>query len=376
MEQLKKYPFKFLNSYTREDKDIYFGREEEIEMLYQMVFQTDLILIYGASGTGKTSLIQCGLASKFQPYEWLAIKVRRGDNLNSSLEKALSNSEEENKTTTTTDNLDWLEDENEQKPSATDSQITQQLKKLYLKHFKPVFLIFDQFEELYILGNKAEQNKFIETIREILRIEQPVKIIFSIREEYLGYLYEFERKVPELLRKKLRIEPMNLEKVQTVVKNIGRLPQSNVQLKHGEEDTISESIFNKLKTRENTRTIELPYLQVFLDKLYMQIANDTERQADAVFSLAELEKIGDIGDVLRNFLDDQVQRNAIELKTSPEIIKKLLAPFVTLDGTKAPLSVAALHQRLPDIPADLIAKSLHAFQNSRILRFDEKEQRY
>ena len=59
---MKKYPFKFLDSYNQKDKDIFFGRDEEIEALYEMVFQTPILLIYGASGTGKTSLIQCGLA--------------------------------------------------------------------------------------------------------------------------------------------------------------------------------------------------------------------------------------------------------------------------------------------------------------------------
>jgi len=85
----KKYPFKFLDAYTREDADIFFGREAEVDALYEMVFQTDLLLVYGASGTGKTSLIQCGLASKFQSHDWLALNIRRGSDLNEALEKAL-----------------------------------------------------------------------------------------------------------------------------------------------------------------------------------------------------------------------------------------------------------------------------------------------
>lgn len=380
MSSSKRYPFKFLDAYSREDEDIFFGRDEEIEALYQMVFQTDLILIFGASGTGKTSLIQCGLASKFQPYEWLALSIRRGDNLNASLDKALSASESSASELPDGDNLDWLNDGSDQRNTSTatksDSALAQKLKNLYLRHFKPIFLIFDQFEELYILGEKAEQDQFIESVREILRSEQPVKIILSIREEYLGYLYEFERKVPELLRKKLRIEPMNLGKVQSVVSGIGRLPQSNVQLEAGQEAAIGQGIFEKLKGREHTRTIELPYLQVFLDKLYLHISQDTERQVDALFTRAALQEMGDIGDVLRDFLDEQVQQNARTLKTSPETIKKLLAPFVTLDGTKDPLSATQLHSRLPELPAEFITRALQTFQNSRILRFDEKEQRY
>ena len=387
MAQHTKYPFKFLDAYSRDDQDIFFGRDEEVETLYQMVFQTDLILVYGASGTGKTSLIQCGLASKFQPYEWLALPIRRGADINESLEKALdaasagdsagvTSSPADTTGADTANNLDWLDERPTEASAEPLSPVAQRLRNLYLRHFKPIFLLFDQFEELYILGTKDEQNRFVDTVREILRIEQPVKIMLSIREEYLGYLYEFERKVPELLRKKLRIEPMNLEKMQTVVGGISRLPYGNVHLRKGQENAIGAGIFEKLKERENVLTIELPYLQVFLDKLYLQITGDESRQAAAEFTVEELQKMGDIGDVLRNFLDDQVQQNARELGVPPDTVKKLLSPFVTLDGTKEPLSAELLHLRLPDLDAPLIARSLQAFQNSRILRFDEKEQRY
>ena len=46
-------PFKFLDSYTKEDKDIFFGREQEIEELYQKVFENKTLLVYGVSGIGK-----------------------------------------------------------------------------------------------------------------------------------------------------------------------------------------------------------------------------------------------------------------------------------------------------------------------------------
>ena len=49
-----KSPFKFLDAYTKEDKDIFFGREAETDELYDRVFETNLVLLYGASGTGKT----------------------------------------------------------------------------------------------------------------------------------------------------------------------------------------------------------------------------------------------------------------------------------------------------------------------------------
>ena len=53
-----KSPFKFLDAYTFEDRANFFGRGEETEELYRMVFKSSLLLIYGLSGTGKTSLVQ------------------------------------------------------------------------------------------------------------------------------------------------------------------------------------------------------------------------------------------------------------------------------------------------------------------------------
>ena len=82
-------PFKFLDSYTKEDKDIFFGRDREIEEMYQKVFESKMLLVYGVSGTGKTSLINCGLANKFEDSDWLPVNVRRGRNVVESLEREL-----------------------------------------------------------------------------------------------------------------------------------------------------------------------------------------------------------------------------------------------------------------------------------------------
>lgn len=381
----KKYPFKFLDSYTREDSDIFFGRDDEIKALYEMVFQTDLLLIYGASGTGKTSLIQCGLASKFQSHDWLALNIRRGKNLNDSFEKAIKKAGEGlhlqsfEDTTDDLDDLGWLDDDIGEDSSVVAkklSPLARDLKAVYLKHFKPIYLIFDQFEELYILGSKTEQDTFIKTVQKILLVEQPVKIILSVREEYLGYLYEFEQKVPQLLRKKLRVEPMNLDKVKSVVKAIGELDKSNVQLQKGEEDAIAEGIFAKIRGKEKTLNIQLPYLQVFLDKFYLQITGDEDRKKAATLNMSTLNGMGDIGDVLRNFLDNQVLLTAQNLRQKPEMIWKILSPFVTLDGTKEPMSAEMLSKRLPDVKSALITDSLQAFVKSRILRYTENEQVY
>jgi len=369
---MKKYPFKFLDSYNQNDTDIFFGRDEEIAMLYEMVFQTSILLIYGASGTGKTSLIQCGLAGKFKSYDWLPITIRRGNNINTSLEKQLTDAGGNN-----------IEDDDiiTKDPSKKLTGLLRLIKGVYLNNFRPVYLIFDQFEELYVLGTKDEQQQFIDSVKEILKAEQPLKMIFSIREEYLGYLYEFEKEVPQLLRKKLRVEPMTLDKVTDVIGGIDSYRNSNVKIKEDEINSITAEIFERIKGKKKTLTIQLPYLQVFLDKIYIETTHDESRQADAVITMDVLKTIGDIGDVLRNFLEEQVKKISEKLSTNnnnvtPEVIWKILSPFSTLEGTKEPISKKELADRLPGTDAKLVNTAVEEFVNSRIVNYSENENLY
>ncbi|MGH1339624.1 MAG: leucine-rich repeat domain-containing protein [Aureispira sp.] len=379
----KIYPFKFLDSYTVEDKDLFFGRDEEVRQLYQMIYQSDTLLLYGASGTGKTSLIQCGLASQFQKHDWLDVFVRRHKNLNESLHKALIAVGGQGVSTTKgTQNLDWLDDimgHEKQSTEKKDQSTTQlYLKNIYLKHFRPIYLIFDQFEELFILGKEEEQQQFIRTVKEILQVEQPVKLIFSIREEYLGSLYEFEKAIPELLHKKLRIDPMNLEKAKAVVLGATRADKSIVHIEETEAEKIAEQVFEKIKGKEKTLTIQLPYLQVFLDKYYRHISKDKSKvpTTEATFTLAALAELGDIGNILRDFLEEQIIEIAKEQGCHQKTIWKILSPFVTMDGTKEPIGFGSLQQQLPDIESTLIQPVLAALMNNRILRFIEEEELY
>lgn len=372
---MKRYPFKFLDSYDREDRGIFFGREEEINTLYEMVFQSTVILVYGASGTGKTSLINCGLAGKFQPHDWLDLMIRRGSDINASLEKALNDA---GGNSTSQIDTNW-HDEWSDEPAidvTTLSPVARSIKAVYQKSFRPVYLIFDQFEELFILGTAAEQKLFIKTVQDILLSEQPVKLIFCIREEFLGYLFEFEKAVPQLLRKKLRIEPMNLEKVKQVIVGATEYEGSIIRLKAGESTQIAEGIFEKIKGKGQSLTIQLPFLQVFLDKFYLKISGDESREAEVEFSMQQLNGMGEIGDVLVNFLEEQVTRISKELKIkypslSPETTWKILSPFSTLEGTKQPINKKELYGRLPDFNVTMIDEVVDAFTKSRILRYNE-----
>lgn len=78
-------PFKFLDSYQQSDADIFFGREKETLDLYNALSGVKHLLVYGPTGAGKTSLIECGLRNQFSDADWFAVTIRRGNNINAAV---------------------------------------------------------------------------------------------------------------------------------------------------------------------------------------------------------------------------------------------------------------------------------------------------
>lgn len=297
-------PYKFLDAYGLEDAPFFFGREKEIEEAYQKVFQSKILLVYGASGTGKSSLVHCGLASQFSSSDWMPISVRRGGNIMRSmhfqLEKHLSVPGEE------------------AKADVKAKDIQAQVQGVFLDHFKPIYFIFDQFEELFIFGTKQEWQSFSETLQLLLASELDIHFILVVRGDYLEYLNEFEKEIPGFFDNRLRVEKMSPRQAEQSIK--GPAHASGITLEEG----FAESLLERLSGSHYT--VEPTFLQVYLDKLYRQ------GRKDARFLKSDLDRIGPISDILGEFVDEQVFK-----MPDPKLAWSILKCFVSLDGTKIPL---------------------------------------
>ncbi len=345
MQATTSSPFKFLDSFTRADREIFFGREKEIEELYARVFESNMLLVYGASGTGKTSLIQCGLANKFNESDWMPILVRRGDNMTRSL----------------TDTI--------RKQAITPIKENARLKKciesLYLDHFKPIYLLFDQFEELFIFGNKEEIDHFIDELKAVIQAGLSCKFIFIIRGEYLENLSRFEEQIPEFFQNRIRIEKMTRTAAQEAI--LGPCRVFNIPVEEG----FAQSLLDKISPERSE--VELTYLQVFLDKLYKLAVKRNPNEIG--FRNSMLQELGNISDVLADFLEEQ-------LATIPEANKavSVLKSFVSTEGTKRQLSLQEAGDFTRTLGQDLTDKEIehfvNLFVNLRILRDKDEKDKY
>lgn len=348
-----KSPFKFLDSYDKKDEAIFFGRKQETMELYDRIFETNLVLLYGASGTGKTSLINCGLGNQLKSTDWHPIFIRRKDNIMESMKQEFQ--------------------DHAIKKMDPKRSIIDQVSSLYLDYFKPIYLIFDQFEEIFILGDKEEQKIFFEMIYQLLESNVQCKVLISMREEYIAYLSEFEEIIPYLFDNRLRVEKMNSKNLKDVIE--GTAANFNIELRKtpGGKD-ISELIIEKL--RDKNHEIDLANLQVYLDRLYQLSVKEHGPEAPIVFDEALIKQTGNLEDVMSTFLDQQLLVLELELEKKYKNAKKgapldILFELVTDNGTKHAIDLEQIKKRLKrskNIDSGIIDYCVDRFKEMRILR--------
>lgn len=351
---MQKSPFKFLDSYSREDRNVFFGRDKEIEELHSRVFESNILIVYGISGTGKSSLINCGLASKFNDSDWLPISIRRGNNINNSLFDGLARTA--------------FTDISAGKSVGTDSgenDIVKVIRSIYLDNFKPVYLIFDQFEELFIFGDKNERDKLITSIAKVVDSDLNCRFIFSIREEYFAGLTEFEKTIPSFLANRIRIEKMTTQNAIQVIE--GPCTVNGIDVEPGFSVALLEQL------NPDSPEVELTYLQVYLDKVFRMASSSGHEVKRITKEL--LDQVGDVKDLLGTFLEEQISQ-----LDDPDKGLVVLKSFVSVKGTKHQITeeeVIEYSKTLgKDIDRESVKSYIQKFIRLRILREKDENNRY
>jgi len=161
------------------------GRQQDVNRLIERISRADykLTVIYGPSGVGKSSLLKAGLVPALKGKvigeripvpivlsvytDWMTILI-------SSINQALTS-------TGISVSLD-----------STPTILLEKIRLVCERNYT-IIIILDQFEEFFFVSNRPTQRiEFYKFFSECLNISY-VKIILSLREDYLHHLLEFER---------------------------------------------------------------------------------------------------------------------------------------------------------------------------------------
>lgn len=312
-----KSPFKFLDSYQKEDADVYFGRKNETRDLYKSLQGVKHLLVFGPSGSGKTSLIECGLRNQFSEAAWFALTIRRRGNIVQSVFDCI------NEALTEKIALDPAT----KMPLDANFGFKHAVDKLFAERYQPVYLLFDQFEELLLLASDKEKKDFFEHLKILIEHKIPCRVLLVMREEFIGHLSEWEPICPSIFQHRFRLEKMGRSNVQAVIQQILEADKYKPDFQVQHPEMLAAAILSKLP--DTQREIELAHVQVFLDELWHRAASPQPPERE----IAPGEKPALHSGLVRD--DDDLER------ILDSFLKSQLRELAPAHGDKLPLELLA-----------------------------------
>ncbi len=243
-----KNPFKGLNSYEETDKDIFFGRGKEGRELYNLVSRNPMTLVFGKSGTGKTSLLNAGLFPLLRPAGFLPVRVRlvyTGDALPpvEQVKLALQEALREHGVRETRKGGTEAAD-----PPGESETLWEYFHRVDHvdaegKRVTPV-VVLDQFEELFTVGKHHPgrealikelyylvEDQLPEHLEEallegklesgFLHSEIAVRLVLGLREDYLPHMKGLQERIPSLFRVMYRVIHLDGSRAREVMDRSG-----------------------------------------------------------------------------------------------------------------------------------------------------------
>jgi hypothetical protein len=346
-------PFKFLDSYQQEDADIFFGRATETDALYNALSGVKHLLVYGPSGAGKTSLIECGLRNQFSDADWFAVSIRRGANMTASVFARINEALHEK----------IALDSKTKLPQNPDFDFGEAIENMFAERYQPIYLLFDQFEELLILGDEAEKKDFFTRLNRLIRYKVPCRVMLVMREEFIGHLSEFEPLCPSIFQHRFRLEKMGRSNVQSVIQQILEAEKYQSDFRVEQPAALAESILAKLP--DTQREIELAHVQVFLEELWDRAAAEAPQPSKGELPTLHsglVKENDNLERVLDSFLKKQLEQ--LERSHGEKVPLELLAAMISERHTKLQLGEGdlenalakngvVLQKPLPDLLRDL-----------------------
>ncbi|WP_043999549.1 nSTAND1 domain-containing NTPase, partial [Microcystis aeruginosa] len=300
-------PYLGLRKFEVDDKDRFFGRDNWIVELTDYLKQKNVLLLLGASGSGKSSLVQAGLIPKLK------------DNFGANRLV----------------NLTFVPDVNpfesfycllRNRYTQSEAQLAQAVKEDTLikvveglKNNSDLWFIFiDQFEELFTRTPKTERDIFIKSLIKLIENNNSlVKIVMTMRADFLDKLspYPSLGKIHDQYSKMLT----DMDESQL------RLAIAEPAARNGV--IFEQGLINQIIADFYEQAGSLPLLQYTLDLLW-----EKDHIQERVLNIKTYQEIGGVTGALEKQADKiYSQFNEQQRKAAEEIFLEL----ISLEGEKA-----------------------------------------
>jgi len=324
------------------------GRQQDVNRLVGRIARDDqkLIVLHGQSGVGKSSILQAGLIPALDPImlgarDVVTVLQQVYSNWNRELGQGLLRSLQGFKKLELPENTDSV-------PS-----ILQHLR-VGVDHNLLIVLIFDQFEEFFfVYKDPSDRKLFYEFLRDCLNIPF-VKVILSLREDYLHYLLECNERLISLDVVNNNILDKNIlaylgnfppNDAKAVIQALTKQSQFAMQ-----PDLVDELVRDLAEDLGEVRPIELQVV-------------GTQLQAEAITSLEKYKERGPKERFVERFLEEVVKDCGAE----HEQIAKLVLYLLTDENLTRPLKTRGDLEMELDFAKEKLDLVLEVLVKSRLV---------
>ncbi len=369
-----------LESYTESYSDIFYGRTEEIEKLSADIYNNVQTVIYGPSGTGKTSIIRAGIFLKAREHKYMPVYVRLNHDPHNP-----------NQRDYTHQIINAIQEEARSKGIDIDQVVSYiggecnslweffHCNEFWSADNYPVIpmVVLDQFEEMFTLGKNSHiQDNFFEQLSDLIDNKYPQYIrqylanrdnkhieyleginfrsVISMREDFLARLEEHAQYIPALKRNRFSLQCINEEQsLEIIMKPLPGLVSEEVAVQIIEK--VTNKRFNKDFTIHDQPDIEVEpsILSLFCREL------DKKRRERGMNQITS-ELVNEFGDnIIKDFYNGAIAQ------LSTDKVDFIEAHLLTSDGFRD--AVALGNARNAGITDEDIA---HLTDN-RLVRIEE-----
>ena len=287
-ELIKTSPYKGLEAFKSRDKELFFGRDNFIKSLANELEQTNLILLLGASGSGKSSVVKAGLIP------WLE-RTHGNGFINLTL-------------TPDDDPFESFYESLRGNYSQKQRKIAREVKAETLvnvaKNLKQAddfwFIFIDQFEELFTISDKNKGREFIDGLiklnQELIKAKLPnldnIKIMATMRADFFERLSDF----PQLVEATQKHRPMIVEMHSSELRLAIEQPAAH----HG--IIFADGLVDRIIAEVQGQAGCLPLLQYTLNLLWEDEVK-TGSINDRTLNISTYDKLGGVRGALKQHVD-------------------------------------------------------------------------
>lgn len=331
-------PYPGLDAFDEDEAAVFFGREvQAAELTRRLHASTErpadrFLVLVGASGSGKSSLIRAGVMPRLRERRWTVLPAfSPGPNPLGALATAIAAAGGGREPVPTV--LRRLR----QGPES----LMAELSRLRGGRFRRTLLVVDQLEEVVTLAGERERTQFLEALRSCVEQDGGIRVLATLRVDLLGRLLCTGQ--AEIVQHPIAIGTLGRNQLAQVVERPGAL----VGLSFAPDvvDTIVD---------ETGSDDALPLLAYLLQELYFAVG-----PGGTVTEELYREFAGVAGSLAR-----QADHTVAELGTSDgiDVVLRVLLRFVTVQGRE----VTRRHVPLSEL-TDRERHVVDAFVDARLL---------